>query len=201
MLGVAARIPDASARDQFADRLAHKARVTEGVVRAEIRKAAAGRKTALPVERVPTLQGHIRKAEKGLIWTLVHHPVTTMPWLAQLEPEDLQGLSTENILRTARDLDVAPGDVPNTLMERLSTEEARLLASVAAEPFPPAVLPDLCVLALKYVRLERELAEVQRELNHLQNVGDSGPSATALLRRKQGMIRALEAMKLPKELQ
>ena len=42
MLGVAARIPDASARDQFADRLAHKARVTEGVVRAEIRKAAVG---------------------------------------------------------------------------------------------------------------------------------------------------------------
>jgi len=45
MLGVASRIPDAAARDQFADRLAHKARVTEGVVRAEIRKAAAERKT------------------------------------------------------------------------------------------------------------------------------------------------------------
>ncbi|OFW42970.1 MAG: DNA primase [Acidobacteria bacterium RIFCSPLOWO2_12_FULL_67_14b] len=201
MLGVASRIPDAAARDQFADRLAHKARVTEGVVRAEIRKAAAGRKTELPAERVPTLQGHVRKAEKGLIWTLVHDPVGTMPWLASLETEDLKGLSTENILRTARDLDVAPADVPKTLMERLSTEEAQLLASVAAEPFPPAVLPDLCVLALKYVRLERELAAVQRELNRLQSIGDSGPAATALLQQKQGMIRALEAMKLPKELQ
>ena len=40
MLTVAARIPDAAARDQFADRIAHKARVTEEVVRAEIRKAA-----------------------------------------------------------------------------------------------------------------------------------------------------------------
>ena len=40
MLAVAARIPDAAARDQFADRLAHKARITEEVVRAEIRKAA-----------------------------------------------------------------------------------------------------------------------------------------------------------------
>jgi DNA primase len=201
MLGVAARIPDASARDQFADRLAHKARVTEGVVRAEIRKAAAARKTELPAERVPTLQGHVRKAEKGLIWTLVHDPVGSMPWLSQLEDVDLKGLSTENILRTARELKVAPADVPSALMERLSTEEARLLASVAAEPFPPAVLPDLCVLALKYVRLERELAEVQRELNRLQSVGDSGPASTALLHRKQGMIRALEAMKLPKELQ
>jgi len=201
MLGVAARIPDASARDQFADRLAHKARVTEGVVRAEIRKAASARKTELPAERVPTLQGHVRKAEKGLIWTLVHDPVGSMPWLSQLEDIDLKGLSTENILRTARELKVAPADVPSALMERLSTEEARLLASVAAEPFPPAVLPDLCVLALKYVRLERELAEVQRELNRLQSVGDSGPASTALLQRKQGMIRALEALKLPKELQ
>ena len=42
---MAARIPDAAARDQFADRIAHKARITEEVVRAEIRKAAAGRKT------------------------------------------------------------------------------------------------------------------------------------------------------------
>ena len=40
MLTVAARIPDAAARDQFADRIAHKARITEEVVRAEIRKAA-----------------------------------------------------------------------------------------------------------------------------------------------------------------
>ena len=33
MLAVAAQIPDPAARDQFADRLAHRARVTEDVVR------------------------------------------------------------------------------------------------------------------------------------------------------------------------
>ena len=76
-------------------------------------------------------------------------------------------------------------DVPTTLMERLSTQEAELLASVAAEPSPPAVLPDLCVVALKYVRLERELADVQRELNRLQNMGDTRPGVMALLDRKQ----------------
>ncbi len=201
MLGVAARIPDPAARDQFADRLAHKARVTEAVVRAEIRKAAGSRKTELPVERVPTLQGNIRKAEKGLIWTLVHQPAAAVASLKQLEPEDLQGLSTENLLRTARELDVRAEDVPTTLMERLSTQEAELLAAVAAEPSPPAVLPDLCVVALKFVRLERELAEVQRELNRLQNTGDTGPAAMTLLARKQLMVRALEALKPPKELQ
>jgi DNA primase len=201
MLGVASRIPDPAVRDQFADRLAHKARVTEGVVRAEIRKAAGARKTDLPVERVPTLQGHIRKAEKGLIWILVHQPAAAVAALRGLELEDLKGLSTENLLRTARELNVRPEDVPTTLMERLSTQEAELLASVAAEPSPPAVLPDLCVVALKYMRLERELAEVQRELNRLQNVGDTGPALMDLLHQKQQMIRALEAMKPPKELQ
>jgi DNA primase len=201
MLGVASRIPDPAVRDQFADRLAHKARVTEAVVRAEIRKAAAERKTELPAERVPTLQGHIRKAEKGLIWTLVHQPAAAVAALRGLESDDLKGLSTENLLRTARDLTVRAEDVPATLMERLSTQEAELLASVAAEPSPPAVLPDLCVLALKYVRLERQLADVQRELNRLQNMGDTGPALMDLLHQKQTMIRALEAMKPPKELQ
>jgi DNA primase len=201
MLGVAARIPDPAARDQFADRLAHKARVTEDVVRAEIRRAAAARKTELPAERVPTLQRHIRKAEKGLIWTLVHQPSAAVASLKQLETADLQGLSTENILKTARELDVRPEDVPTTLMERLSTQEAELLAAVAAEPAPPAVLPDLCVVALKFVRLERELAEVQRELNRLQNMGDTGANLLSLLDRKQRMVRALEAMKPAKELQ
>ena len=201
MLGVAARIPDPAARDQFADRLAHKARVTEAVVRAEIRKAAAARKTELPAERVPTLQRQIRKAEKGLIWILIHQPEAAVASLQQLEVEDLQGLSTENILRMARDLEVRPADVPTTLMERLSTQEAELLASVAAEPSPPANFPDLCVVALKYVRLERELAEVQRELNRLQNIGDTGAPLLALLDRKQRMVRELEAMKPPKELQ
>ena len=201
MLGVAARIPDPAVRDQFADRLAHKARVTEDVVRAEIRKAAANRKTELSAERVPSLQGNVRKAEKGLIWSLVHDPVTTIQWLNQLEPEDLKGLSTANILRTAQELTVRPEDVPGALMERLTTQEAELLASVAAEPFAPAVLPDLCVVALKYVRLERELADVQRELKRLQDMGDSGPASMVLLARKSQMVRALEAMKPPKELQ
>ena len=67
MLGVAARIPDPAARDQFADRLAHKARVTEEVVRAEIRKAAAARKTELPPERVRSLTAPAPRGGKGAV--------------------------------------------------------------------------------------------------------------------------------------
>ncbi len=201
MLGVAARIPDPAARDQFADRLAHKARVTEGVVRAEIRKAAAARKTELPAERVPTLQGHIRKAEEGLVWTLVHHPAAAVAALKQMEPQDFKGLMTENILATARDLEVSSEDVPTTLMERLSTQEAQLLASVAAQRSAPVTLPELCVVALKYVRLEREFAEVQREVRRLQELGETGPILLTTLRRKLELSRALAAIDMPKELQ
>ncbi|MFM8533455.1 MAG: hypothetical protein ACKOEC_07665, partial [Acidimicrobiia bacterium] len=158
-------------------------------------------KSVIETQRGPVLQVLVRLAAKVLIWSLVQEQAEAVAALRQLEASDLKGLSTENLLRTARDLDVSPEDVPAALMERLSTQEAELLASVAAEPFPPAVLPDLCVVALKYVRLERELADVQRELNRLQNVGDTGPALMDLLHRKTQMIRALEAMKPPKELQ
>src|SRR4030095_1911605 len=47
MLSVAARIPDPAGRDQFGDRLAHKARITEEVVRAEVRKAAVPKRPGL----------------------------------------------------------------------------------------------------------------------------------------------------------
>jgi DNA primase len=201
MLAVARRMPNVHMRSLFGDRISQKARINEQAVQAEIRKLAVEAKTQLSPERVHNLHGHVRKAEKALIWTLVHDPAAALASLRQLEIADLQGLSTENILRTARDLNVPAEDVPTTLMERLSTQEAELLASVAAEPSPPAVLPDLCVVALKYVRLERELADVQRELNRLQNVGDTGPALMDLLHQKQQMIRALEAMKPPKELQ
>ena len=94
MLTVAARIPDAAQRDQFADRLSHKARITEEVVRAEIRKAAVHRQTDVEqVERrVPAL-GQIKVAERGLIWGLIREPASAIRVIAELEVEDLQGLS------------------------------------------------------------------------------------------------------------
>ena len=73
MLAVAARIPDAAARDQFADRLAHQARITEDVVRAEIRKAAAARKTTVPTQVFAPI-APLKPAERGLLWSLVHDP-------------------------------------------------------------------------------------------------------------------------------
>src|SRR5206468_12798492 len=65
MLTVAARIPEAAARDQFADRIAPKARITEEVVRAEIRKAEVNRRTSVTTREVPVV-GQLKHAEKAL---------------------------------------------------------------------------------------------------------------------------------------
>lgn len=201
MLGVAARIPDPAVRDQFADRLAHKARVTEAVVRSEIRKAAAERKTELPAERLPSLVTRLRPAERGLLWTLIHQPVETVPWLRMLEPEDIQGLRSESVLRIALDLEISAEDVPAALMERLSTQEAEMLAAIAAEASSPVLRPDVSVFSLKRLRLEREQAEVQREIDRLQAAGEKGADLTALLRRKMSVQRDLEAMSRSDEIQ
>ena len=50
MLPIAGRIPEATMRDRFADRLAFKAHVTDALVRAEIRKAAVQKQTTVPRE-------------------------------------------------------------------------------------------------------------------------------------------------------
>src|SRR5688500_12794752 len=70
MLPIAGRIPDATMRDRFADRLAMKARVTDEVVRAAIRKAVVQKQPSLSARELPSF-GQVTKAEKSLIWWLI----------------------------------------------------------------------------------------------------------------------------------
>lgn len=192
MLAVAARIPDPATRDQFADRLAHKARVTEEVVRSEIRKAAAARKTELPAARVPTLSGQLRGAERGLLWGLVHQPAHALPWIRTLEDEDLEGLSSEGLLRMARELsDGDPAEAPNVLMERLSTEDAQRLAAIASEASAPVLDAESAVRSLRRLKHERQLAAVQRDIDRLQARGERGHDLLTLLQRKLELGRLL----------
>jgi DNA primase len=192
MLAVAARIPDAAQRDQFADRLSHKARITEEVVRAEIRKAAVHRQTDVDqVERrVPAL-GQIKVAERGLIWGLLKAAEPTMAALSSLDPDDLQGLATSGILRQARSLQGWPaGAIPGALLERLSTAEADLVKKIAGEERAPAEPAD-CVQTLKKQRYDRERAEIQREIDRLQEAeaGHYSDQLNELLRKKEALQR------------
>lgn len=200
MLTVAATIPDAAARDQFADRLAHKARITEDVVRQEIRKSAVRRKTELPQavsQRTP-----LRPAESGLLWHLVHDPAVAAEVLLTLSDEDFEGLASAEVLRTARVL-AEGGDagLPKDLSERLSDEERAVMARAAKAGAAVAPASD-CAQALRRLRYDRERSEVQEQIDTLQSLSgahsQSEPGLTAELQdlweRKKLILRQLEEL-------
>src|SRR3954449_2877412 len=196
MLAVAARIPDAAVRDQFADRLSHKARITEEVVRAEIRKAAVQKQTGLEkVERRLPALGQIKVAERGLIWALIHDAAPTVAALGELEPTDLDGLATRDILRQAQSLQGWPAaSLPEALIERLSKGEAELIAQIGRETGAPAGDAADCIRALKRLRYDRERADVQREIDRLQEAGAArhNQEINRLLQRQQGLLHRLQ---------
>ena len=175
MLAVAARIPDPAQRDQFADRLAHKARITEEVVRSEIRKAAVARRTTVTIREMPP-EG-VKAAERGLVWALVHEPEAALAALDELEKEDIEPLATRHVLEVARSLHGQAGPhVPGALLERLNEEEARLVTGIAAESGCPAPVDD-CVRTLRLLRYTREQAALQREIDRLQEEAAPGTGA------------------------
>ncbi len=196
MLTVAARIPDAAARDQFADRLAHKARITEEVVRAEIRKAAVQRQTTIS-ERAVLPIGQIKPAERGLIWAVMRDPEEALRVLGELEDGDLEGLATADILRQARSLQGCPAtSLPPTLLERLSIGEVELVEAISAQAEAPARIVSDCVLELRKHRLIRERTAVERELASLleQGVPSHDGRIDELGTRQIGLKREIEAM-------
>nr|MCS5670619.1 hypothetical protein [Vicinamibacterales bacterium] len=195
MLTVAARIPDTAQRDQFADRLAHRARVMQEVVRTEIRKAAVERRPTLGERALPS-QGQLRTAEKGLIWALMREPESAQSALAKLDADDIDGLASAPILKVARTLDEWPSnDLPKTLRERLDKGETAIVEAVAAEPTAPAPAAE-CGQALKRLRYERERAAVREEIDRLQELGDKDSIARIdmLLRQTSELVQRLEAL-------
>ena len=193
MLTVAARLPDAAARDQFADRIAHKARITEDVVRAEIRKAAVNRRTTLTTRELPSF-GQLKQAEKALIWALIHDTADALGALGELDDADLETLAGREIFEMARSLQNNAADVlPSALLQRLSTVNAQLVTSIAATPTPPAPAVE-CARALKRLRWERERADIQREIDRLQQLGaqQHGSEINDLWQRKKDLMHRIE---------
>src|SRR5215471_19194794 len=142
MLKIAATIPDAATRDSFADRLANKARITETVIRDEIRKAAAQRRPEAPAVAVqPTVR--LRPDESGLLWALARRPVEGLAAVGQLEAANLEGLVSGPILSLAGSLaDVPPEGLPDLLRERLSEGERALFERAARPDAPVAAAAD-----------------------------------------------------------
>jgi DNA primase len=199
MLTVAARIPDAAARDQFADRIAHKARITEDVVRAEIRKAAVNRRTTITARDLPG-GGQLKPAERGLIWGLFHKTKEARAALDALESDDLDQLAGREVFELARSLHDQPADLlPSELLRRLSTMSAQLVTGIAGEDASPVTGPgDLteCARILKRLRCERERAALQREIDRLQGLGlgAHGDEINLLLNQKRTLAQRIEEL-------
>ncbi|MSO83135.1 MAG: DNA primase [Acidobacteria bacterium] len=195
MLPIAGRIPDVTVRDRFADRLAHKARITDEVVRAEIRRAAAQRQTTLTAREMPNF-GQVTKAEKGLIWWLLHEPEAALAALSALDDADLEGLAARSVLDLVRKLNQDRGFSPAVLLERLSTVDSQLVTAIASEPEPHVTDADGCARILKRLRCAREHTAIQRDIDRLQELGaeEHGDRIDALWARKLDLLQRLEGL-------
>ena len=176
MLAVAAKIPDAAERDRFADRIAHRARITEDVVRAEIRKAAVNRQTEVTAGEMPG-ESALKAAERGLIWGLFHQTAEALDALEGLEADDFRHLAGREIFEVARGLQDHPIElIPSELVRRLSKMDAQLVTGIAGQEVPPFVTSaglTECTRALRRLRWERERAAIQREIDRLQGLGQT----------------------------
>ena len=204
LIPVAARIPDALARDRFADRLAHRSLVAPDVVRAEIRKAltkgAPQKASAESIRAELPSFGRMTKAEKGLIWWLMNRPADAWPALEGLLPVDFGALASRSVLDLARKLNEDSGFSPPGLLQQLSAVEAQLVTTIAAEPEPPALGLSSCVQAIQRSRYERERAALQREIERLQGSGASqSAEMDALLARLGELGRVIQALVLSEE--
>jgi len=193
MLGVAARIPEALARDQFADRLAMRAGIAEDVVRQEIRKAPVTRQTHAPVVARPPATP-LGWAERDLIVNLLTAPAEALLAIDHLSEEDVQQLRTRRLFELVLTMDVRePERLPADLLARLSEEERRwvtglTMSGAAVQP------PTVCVAEIQKRRLKAELTALNLEVDAL--LGDAQPAARdrlqTLQRRKLALAKQLE---------
>ncbi len=196
MLAVAARIPEALARDQFADRLAHRAQVGEDTVRQEIRKAAVTRQEHLPDSARRASMPGVTRAERELIVGVLNTPGEAMLAMDALEDADLEPLRTGRLLRLVLTTDVQdPAQMPARILAGLTEEERRWVTGLRMSAGVVAT-PQECVRAIRVLRLERERGNVQREIDRLQDTGGAASTARImeLWMRKKELLAQIESL-------
>ena len=193
MLPVGGRLAERTRRELFAEALAGRAGVTSEAVLSELRKlATAGTVT----KRETPSFGQVTKAEKGLIWLLVHRPSEAVRAVSGLDRDDLEGLASGSVLDLVQKLNDDKGFSPSVLLERLSMVEAQLVTGIASEAEPPVHEAEDCARIIKRLRYERERAAVQREIDRLQQLGAAqhGNEIDALWLRKRDLLHRIEAL-------
>jgi len=194
MLPLGNRLTERTRRELFAEALAGRAGVTSEAVLSELRKTAV--QPSVPKREMPSF-GQVTKAEKGLIWLLIHRPWDALDALDSLEQVDVEGLATRSVLDLAQKLNEDRGFSPSVLLERLTMVEAQLVTRIAGEqPEPHVHDAEGCARIIKRLRYERERAEVQREIDRLQQLGaeQHGEEINALWARKRDLLHRIEGL-------
>jgi hypothetical protein len=140
--------------------------------------------------------GQVTKAEKGLIWLLIHQPDDALGALDTLDGPDFEGLAAHRILDFAQKLNEDKGFSPAALLERLTMGDAQLVTAIASEGEAHVCDAHDCVRIIKRLRWERERAAIQHEIDRLQQrsgAGD-GEKLQELLVRKYTVIQRIEAL-------
>jgi DNA primase len=194
MLPVASRIPDRVRLELFVEALASRARIPGELIFAELRKSASHRPSQGPAPKMPSFS-HVTKAEKGLIWMLIHDPAPALAALAALDPGDVEGLDSRSVLDLARKLNEDRGFSPSVLLERLTMGEAQLVTAIASESEAHVHEAEECARILRRRRYERERASVQQQIDRLQQQGSStGEQLERLLVQKYDLIQRINAL-------
>ena len=186
------KIPNRLLRSEWATRISQQLRVEEPVLREALRKAASERRSE--VQTRPELVGRpARPAERRLIRMLAEAEGFRVQLAQRLHDASLyHGLETERIFAAliVANLSGDPLDV-NALAALLEERERRLLFEILFETQaePSWDEAESCLEALDRRRVERELAELQRQIE----ANPAGPEMRSLLERKQALLRKLVA--------
>jgi DNA primase len=184
------KLPDRLLRSEWASRVAQRVKIDEPMLRDTLKRAAAERRSEVKLR--PELAPPATKpAERRLIQLLAEGEGFRHRLALELEAAGVhRGLPTEKLFEVmiaACASDERPD--PAALCESLEGPERRLLYEILFEPAaePSWDEASSCLAALRHLRLEGELAELQRRIE----AGPAQEELSALLARKLELRRAL----------
>jgi DNA primase len=182
------KIPNGLLRSEWATRISQQLRIDEPVLRAALNKAATERRSE--VKTKPELVGKAGKpAERRLIRMLVEAEEFKRELAQQLQQSRLYlGLETEKIFAALIVAGLSDEPIPAPEIGKLLEErDRRVFFEILFEEANEGTWEEAesCMEALRGRQVEKELAQVQREI-------ESNPSGTALrelLARKQELLK------------
>ena len=190
---IASRVPDRTRQELFVRSIAQWAGVSEDALWPGIRKVKTTQGAALAVGVLTDIK-NVTKAEKGLIWLLVHNPGKALVALDGLEPDDLHGLASASALDLARKLKENGKFSPALFLDQCLSE-APYITGIASESEAHVHDAEECVRELKRRRYSREVGAVQQEIDQLQQRGAEAPGRLEeLLLKKYQLIQKLQAL-------